>query len=419
MFKSILKTATFRQSQITIVGTIINGFLGAVFYILLARFLGPYDFGLLTVSIATLTLVADIVDFGANTGIVRFVSSSLVTNRDRALRFLKLSLEIKIVIWILVLAGGITFAPFIADKIFNKVELTGSFQLVMLGVGGALLFSFATSSLQAFQKYLTWSFVNIFTNSLRLLFIFLLFFYQQLNLTSGLITYILLPFFGFSLAMFFIPAKEVFMVKNEFSLAKQFFAYNLWVALFTIIAAVSSRLDTFLIARLLSPKELGIYGAANQLTQIVPQIVGALGIVAAPKFASFTNLKQMTQYFKKFQLLVFGLSTVGLFVIPVSYFAIPLMYGSSYQEAILPFIILFLAMLVFLISVPIHSSIIYYFGKPQVFVWISVGHLLIVGFLGYLLILSYGVIGAAVTVLVGMLFNFLVPLGWFLWRIKK
>ncbi|MDD5147095.1 MAG: oligosaccharide flippase family protein [Candidatus Daviesbacteria bacterium] len=419
MLKVILSTATFKQSQITVIGTIINGCLGALFYIVLARFLGPYSFGLLTVSVASLTLIADIVDFGTNTGIVRFVSSSLASNRDAALKFLKLSLEIKIVVWILVLAGGIILAPFIADKIFNKTELVMSLRLVMVGVGGALLFSFATSSLQAFQKYLTWSFVNIFTNFLRLLFILLLIFYQQLNLTSGLLVYLLLPFFGFSLTLFFIPARKIFQVRGEFSVAKQFFKFNAWVAAFTLVAAVSSRLDTFLIARLLSSKELGIYGAANQLVQVVPQIVSALGVVAAPKFASFVSIAQMVHFFKKFQLLVLGLAVLGSLVILISSLLIPFIYGGQYKEAVLPFIILFLAMLVFLISVPVHNSIIYYFGKPQVFVWVSIGHLLIIGFLGYLLVSNYGAVGAAVSVLVGMIFNFLIPLGWFLMKVRR
>lgn len=415
----IFKTATFKQSQITIAGTIVNGLLGAAFYILMARFLGPSDFGLLIVSVATLTLIADIADFGTNTGLVRFVSANIVSNKEKAWRFLKLSLEVKFAVWIVVLVLGIIFSPFVADKIFNKTELVMPLRLVMIGVGGALLFSFATSSLQAFQKYFTWSFVNIFTNFLRLLFIFLLFFYAQLNLTSGLLIYLVLPFFGFSLTLVFIPAKKIFAVSQEFSVAKQFFKYNFWVAFFTIIAAISARLDTFLTARLLSAQEVGIYGAANQLVSVVPQIIGALGVVAAPKFAGFVNIKQMIEYFKKFQLMVLGLGLLGLLAIPLSFYVIPLLYGASYAETVLPFIVLLLAMLIFLISVPVHNSIIYYFGKPQVFVWVGIGHLIIISFLGYSLILSFGVVGAAMTVLVGTTFNLLAPLGWFLWRIKQ
>lgn len=419
MLQSIFSTATFKQSQITMIGTIVNGILGAAFYILMARFLGPNDFGLLTVSIASLTLIADMVDFGTNTGLVRFVSSNISSNKEKAWRFLKLSLETKLAVWILVLIIGLLISPLVAEKVFNKTELIVPLRLVMIGVGGALFFSFSTSALQAFQKYFTWSFINIFTNLLRLLFILMLIFYQQLNLTSGLVAYLSLPFFGFCLALLFIPTKKIFNVKKEFNVGKEFFRYNFWVALFTVVAAVSSRLDTFLTARLLSTHEIGIYGAANQLVSVIPQIVGALGIVAAPKFANFVNIGQMLNYFKKFQLMVIGLAVLGLFVVPLAFYVIPFIYGSQYTGTIMPFIILFFAMLIFLISVPLHNSIIYYFGKPQIFVWIGIGHLLIISFSGYFLITNYGLIGASVAVLIGMIFNFIAPLGWFLLRIRK
>src|SRR3990167_5859394 len=106
MLGSITKTATWKQSQITIIGTIINGVLGAVFYIFIARFLGPADFGLLIISIVTLTLIADIVDLGTNTGLIRFVSAHLVSERWKSFKFLKLGLEIKLIVWLIVLFLG-------------------------------------------------------------------------------------------------------------------------------------------------------------------------------------------------------------------------------------------------------------------------------------------------------------------------
>lgn len=419
MFKYILSTATFRQSQITVLGTIFNGVLGAFFYILLARYLGPANFGMLSVSIATLTLIADIADLGTNTGLVKFVSESLVSDKSKALRFLKLSLEIKLVVWLGVFLFGFLLSPFIATQIFHKTELIIPLRLVMFGVGGVLLFSFATSSLQSFQKYFIWSIINILTNLTRLVFIFVLLFYQQLNLTSSLLSFILLPFFGFLLTLLFLPTNQILSSKNEFGLGRTFFKYNFSVAAFTVLAAISARLDTFLGARLLTSHQLGIYSAANQLTQVIPQIVGALGLVAAPKFASFQNINEMLIYFKKFQLLVLGIAILALLAIPLSFYLIPLIYGSEYILGIVPFIILLLGMLIFLISVPLHNSIIYYFAQPLVFVWVSVGHLFIIGILGYFLISTYGMIGAAATVLIGMIFNFIAPLLWFLERIRK
>lgn len=419
MLKLIVKTATFRQSQIIIAGTLINGILGAFFYILMARFLGPADFGLLAVSIATLTLISDVVDFGTNTGLVRFVSANVLNNKDKALKYLKLSLEAKLVVWILVLGIGILLTPVLANNIFNKPQLLTPLRLVIFGVGGALLFTFATASLQSLQRYIAWSVINVLTNLVRLGLVGILIFYQSLNLQSGLITYIILPFFGFFLTLLILPTRQMLLEKEEFSVAKQFFSYNLWVAAFTIIAAISSRLDTFLNVRLLTTHEVGIYSAANQLTSVVSQIVGALGVVAAPKFSEFKNIWQMLTYFKKFQLMVLGLAVLGILVIPVSFYVIPLIYGQDYIATVLPFIILLLAMLVFLISVPLHNSIIFYFGKPQVFVWVAIGHLLIIGILGYFMILNYGIMGAATTVLIGTTFNFVAPLIWFLIKIKR
>lgn len=423
-FKSILSTSTIRHSSITSVGTTINGALGALFYILLARFLGPTEFGLLAVAIAALTLIADIADLGTNTGIVKFVSSHIQKNgaqksKELAYKFLKLALETKILLWIIVLIIGNLLAPFLAENIFQKSELLSSLRLIMVGVGTALLFSFAASSLQAFQKYYVWSLVNIVTNALRVLVILLLLFYQQLNLLSSLGAFIALPLLGFCLALLFLPVKNILKVKGEFEVARQFFKYNLSVGLFTLIAAVSSRLDTFLTARLLTSENLGIYSAANQLVQVVPQLVGALGVVAAPRFSSFQNREQMLGFFKKFQFLTLGIALLIILAIPLSFYLIPLVYGNSYSATVIPFIVLLLAMLVFLISIPLHTSIIFYFGKPEVFIWVSLGHLLVIGGLGYFMISQFGIVGAALTVLSGMVFNFFAPLIWFINNLKS
>ena len=419
MFKNIIRTATFKQSQITIIGTLINGTLGALFYIFLARFLGPSDFGLLTIALTTLVLIADMADICTNTGFIRFLSSNLILNSDKPYRVFKLSLEIKLFAWAISFLIIFLLAPFLAREVFHKEDLILPLKLAAFGVGGALLFSFATSALQVYQKYFLWSAVNILTNFLRLILILALGYYLTLNVTNGLLVYIILPFFGFFVTLFILPARKILAGKNEFSLSKELFRYNIPVAIFTVIAAFSARLDTYLNAALLSAREVGIYGAANQMVAVMPQLVSALGLVASPKFASFQNNKQMLIYFKKFQFFVSGLCLLGILTIPVAVFLIPLLFGPQYVDAVLPFIFLFLAMIVFLFSIPVHHSIIFYFGRPDVFIWVSLGHLTIIGGLGYIMISNFGIIGASITVLAGTTFNFLYPLFWLLIKLKK
>jgi O-antigen/teichoic acid export membrane protein len=120
----LIATATFRQSILTTFAVGINGVLGVCFFILVARFLGPAEFGIFSIAIATISMIADIADFGTNTGIVRFIPKYLNEKTTDAYKLLKLSLEIKAVVWLIVLIVGISSASLIAELILKKPELT-------------------------------------------------------------------------------------------------------------------------------------------------------------------------------------------------------------------------------------------------------------------------------------------------------
>jgi len=413
--KEIASTSTFRQTFITSSGTIVNGLLGMVFYILVARFLGPSDFGIFSIAIASIALIASIANIGIDTGIVRFVGRYVLSEKNKALKFLKLGLEIKILSSLAVLGIGWLIMPFVTIKLLGKPELLYPLRLSLFGVTTSLLFSFVTSSIQALQRFWVWSGLNIAANLFRSVAVVILFNLGLLLVESSLWLYILFPFFGFVIGLFFLP--KFIKVNKEASVLKEFFNYNKWIAAFTLIVAISSRLDTFLSARLLTLDEVGIYSVAVTLSGIVPGIVFAIATVVAPKLASMTNDKDAFGYLKKLQLFVLGLSLVGVLVgIPLSYILIPLLYGTRYLASIVPLSILIVAQAIFLISLPSHTSIFYYFSKPKLFVYISLVHLAILLFGGWYLISAFGYVGAAWIYLIGNVWNFAAP---FVWVVRK
>lgn len=412
-----LKTNTIKQTLITFSGTAINGLLGMIFYILVARQLGPTSFGLLMVTIYTLTLIADVADVGTDTGLIRFIGKYLQTDSKKALKFMKLGLEIKALIWFMIMLLGWLLAPFISELIFLKPELTQPLRLAMVGVGGALFFSFITHSIQAFQKYSVWSILNISMNGLRLLLIIILIYIGSLGFNQVLITYIAITFLGFFIGLLFLP--NFFRVSGQFEVSKEFFHYNKWVALSILLAAISSRMDTFILARLLSGNFVGIYTAANQLTVFIPQLVFALAIVVAPKLASFQSNLQAVLYLKKLQFFIISIVFFLLFLIPVMVVLIPLLFGSQFQQSINPFIILFLAQLLFLLALPSHQAIFYYFSKPNVFAALSSIQLITVTLLGILLIPNLGVIGAALAVFTSNLILLILPTLWIIYQFNQ
>ena len=110
---------------------------------------------------------------------------------------------------------------------------------------------------------------------------------------------------------------------------------------------------------------------------------------------------------------------MGVLSIPVVLFFIPILFGKEYVASGPPFVVLLFAMLIFLFSVPLHMAVIYYFSYPKLFFWVSLGHLAIIAGLGWVLISSFGAMGAAFTVLVGNIFNFVVPATWVLLKIRS
>ncbi len=413
----ILKTKTISHISISTFGTLLNGILGALFFIILAKALGPSDFGLFAVAIATLTLISDIADSGINTGLINFISRHLSSNTDQAYRFLKLGLEIKIIIWLIILPIGWLLAPFLCQTIFQKQELINPIRVMMIGVGGALLFSFATNALQALQKFWAWSFLNILSNGLRLILIGYLVLIGRLSLPNVLWVYVGILFLGFFIGLKFLPLRFL-KVTNEKSVGREFFHYNKWIALFTILAALSSRLDTFLTARLVTTAQLGIYSVAVQLSSAVPQLVFAIAAAIAPKLASFTTDQQAKSYLMKLQLLVIGIALLGTVSFPIAYYFFPWL-GPVYQASIMPFIILMVAQLIFLIAIPTHQVIFYYFQKPNFFFKVSLIRFFLTLGAGYFLILNYGIIGAALAVLIGSLSDFILPAVWVIYRFNR
>ena len=413
---SVIHTKTINHFFITSGGTIVNGTLGLLFYIYIARLLGPADFGILSIAIAAITLIADIGDLGIDTGIIRFVGKYNMVDKDKALKFLKLGLKVKLFIWLICFVLGWFLMPAASELIFLKSDLTLPLRLSLIGAGGAMLFSLSTHAIQSYQKFWIWNFLNIGTNGLRLLAIIALSLFSILNLPQVLITYITLPFLGFFISLIFLP--NYLTAKNERSVASELLNYSKWVAVVGLLTATAFRLDTFLSARFLTVAQVGIYSVAAQVTTVAPQLIFALATVVAPKLSSFDTRDKVIAYLKKLQLLTLGMSLVGFLLLPIGIFLLPQIYGADYEASIPPFIILFIAQIVFLLALPAQQAIFYYFAKPKFFNVIALGQLSIMGVGGWFLISSFGVLGAAITVLLSNIFSFLISSIWVLYQFK-
>ena len=76
MIKNLINlsfTQTGKDTGIVFLGTLINVIIGGLFFILAPRILGPADYGLFSVVLATGLMAFNFANFGIDTGILRFI----------------------------------------------------------------------------------------------------------------------------------------------------------------------------------------------------------------------------------------------------------------------------------------------------------------------------------------------------------
>jgi O-antigen/teichoic acid export membrane protein len=409
--KPLLATATFRQSVVTTTSIIINGGLGAAFYFLVAKWLGPHEFGLFSLAVTVIGLLISVFDLGSDQGVVKFVSGH--SQSKEYFPFAKLALSLKISVGLMFIVLFTFFSVSISQLIFHQSEIAPLLPLVGLGILTNLIFSFSTSLSQALQKYWLWGALFVGTNFFRFIFVVLLFMVGAVSSGSTTLVYILMPLFGFLVSLNFLNF-GFWRASVKLSEVKNFFTFNKWVTGFVIVSAISSRLDIFFSARLLDLSQTGVYSLAVQISSILPQLTTAIGAVTAPKFASFTSTNGNSSYVTKasiFTSLTAICSCLVLF--PVSLLVIT-WAGKNYDSSLLPLVILLISMGLFLATAPFRDSITYYFGKPQFFFWISLGQLIIMILGNLLLVPQMHIVGVALVVFISQVYLSLSSAGYFI-----
>ena len=416
MVKEIFLTKTFRHSSITLVSTAINGVLGAVFYFLLARFLGSSEFGVFTIFTTSIALLTGIIDIGSDQGIIRFVPK-YKDNPEVQNKLIKLSLAIKLISGLSVFFLIFIFSGGIASMVFGKSELTSIVVLIGFGVLTQILFSFSTSLSQALEKYFLWGGLFIGTNLVRLLTVLILFKFQSLNAHSSGILYLTLPLLGFLFSFLFFDKKFLFS-KGTSSYLPELFKFNKWVSAFVIVSTIGSRLEVFFTARYLSLASLGVYGLASQVAQILPQLTSAIGAVTSPKFASLNTNEQNFTYTMKSVVFTSALATASSIVLLILGQLVFKFAGQDFNGAFVPFVILLVSMAMFFSTSPIRDSILYYFSKPKFFFHLGVVHIFLITVLSMILIPRYLILGTSLAVLIGQIFISLTSI-WYFFRLSK
>ncbi|MEK9201172.1 MAG: oligosaccharide flippase family protein [Patescibacteria group bacterium] len=397
--KTLLNTQTVRQSSITTISTFASAGLGAVFYLVLARVLGSSEYGLFTLCLTILITIVTVADVGMGQGIIRFIGEH--RNSEKYLGYANFALKTKIVLGVVSWVGLMVFSSTIA-RLLGQPSLQRVLPVVGFGVFSYVLASYAFTMLQAMQKFVVWGGLQIGSNLVRLMFLWILSWFTRIDAYSALLVFSLTSFISFVLSWFWLDRK-IFSAPSSKDHAFHFWDFNKWTASFSMLSAVVSRLDIFLASKYLSLSTVGTYSLAVTMVSFLPQLSVAIGAVTSAKFANKSDGVDARNYLKKASIFstLIGLG-VSLLMVPTAYIVV-YFAGSEYLASLAPFLVLLLAQIVFMAGNPLRDFILYFMRTPKIFFWTAVVQGIVILAAGTWLIPIYQTSGIAISVLISQI----------------
>ncbi len=392
--QQLFKSKFVKDLGIVFSENVITKCLNFVIIIILTRLLGPTDYGKYSFIFVAMTIISAILDFGMENTAVRFYNKEKnAKNSIFGLYFLSK---------IIILFSVILFFLFFGKNIFllmNKKELIPYIPFLIIGIIGESLFFINDTYLQAIQKFRLRAIINISRYLMGLCYVILLFLNRLILLKYVFYIY----FIPLGIAVFFISnyisfSKEYIVNKISKKLFSEILNYQKWMTSLAIGYNILGRIDFFMISLWCNYTQIGIYNAAFQLTAIVSFLPYVFGKVLLPKMAGLSE----EEIFDKTKQIIKPLIIIVLLIlclIPLTKWIVPIFLGEQYISSIVILQILLISFTVSFLTMPFEQAF-YSLGNPLI---ISQGRylqILLVVLLNIYAIPKYGIISAAINVLI-------------------
>ena len=389
-----------RQTAFVFSGRLVSAGLGFFISLLVARWLGPEEFGLFSLFIVILILGNDVLGEGLNPGVVRYYTMYCNSNPIKASQVLSNAFMLRVTLGIPVVLVGMVLAVG-ANGLFHNPRYASPVILGLIGSCGAALSSFTLSAWQARQEFSTYSLMAPLVNVLRIVSLagIALVGAVAIEPIIGLhvVFYYLCTVFGLWLLW---PHLASFRLDRE--LLKELLRFGKWPAMASLCFVLQLNLAVPILTYTASATEAGLYAAGSSLLLVVDLLTGSLQTTLLPKVSYLTEVSQWRSYVRRFIPLFLGIALCLSPFLFVARYVVLGLFGSSYEGTVPVVQILFLGALAVLMTYPLYL-VLYAMNRPHLYTFIQ--GLALSGWIltGLWLIPSYGAIGAAWTTLIARL----------------
>lgn len=374
--------------------------LGFVVALIVARELGPVEFGIITAYTALIDLLAGFTDFGLGTGLIKFTSPHLRGQRERAFPYFRAAFYAEIVAGVFVLVAGLSLSGLVVRFVGKDLP----HDVVVIAVIAAAITStgaYVPAALAAHKRFRTSAALALGASLVRLLAVLGLLAISALSLYHVLYVYAVVAF-GFAAAGLFVTPKDYRQPVVPGAVrgaALDIARFSGWLTLTFFLTSVMGRLDFFYLYRIRGGEEAGVYAAAIQLSLALTMFIGSFTTVLTPYVSERTTYEAKVALLRRLMPAVAGLGALLVASSVTFPFVIELLFGAKYQDAAGPLTVLVIHLALNIVLIPI-SLMLIPLGQVRIGTAISVLQLGSSLVLYPVLIRAHGATGAALTVLV-------------------
>jgi O-antigen/teichoic acid export membrane protein len=398
-FKNFLKTRTLKETIFVFSGALING--GLIFLInsLLGQKFSKEWFGIFSLVIMTLSVAAELSDFGLNGGMLRFGPYYLNSGEDgKFIKMMKVIWSWRVKISIVLTIGGILLSYPISQYIFGQPQIYKYLSLSFVGIGGVILLGFICSYLQVQQKFLLNSILQSLKGVTRFLLVAIFLLAGSMSLYFYIGAFVFAPWIVLAGYLFFHPAifiKEKVGTEERREINKKLGNFGFWLAINSFFVITAGKIDQIMVSHILDLEQLAIFSVALQFLYFYTIGLQSIGTVITPKVNSFRNRMELKHYIMKSFKIIVPVFFAGLILIYPTKFLILLFFGQKYIDSIIPYLILSYSTLCGLLFLPF-GFVLTVYSKTNLVALSGVMQFVINIILNWLFIRAYGVIGAAI-----------------------
>ncbi|MDR4480967.1 MAG: oligosaccharide flippase family protein [Nitrospira sp.] len=403
-----------QQAALVFTGKMTGACLGFVMSLLVARWMGPEEFGLFSLFIVILIFGNDVLGDGLSPGVVRFYSMYRPADPSKAAEVLTNALALRILLGIPVVVVGVTVGASCAERVFHSHAYVLPVVLGLVGSFGAALWSFNLSVWQAREEFGTYGVMMALVNTLRVLSLPVLSLGGYLTL-GGIMGSHVVVYFLCALSGMWALRGHLAQVRINGALLRELFRFSKWPAMASLCFLLQVNLGVPVLSYFADAREAGLYGAGSSLLMGVDFLTLSLLTALLPKVSRLSGIEQCRSYVQR-SFPAYALIAVALF--PLLFFARPLvlgLFGSAYEGTIDVFQILFVGTLGTLVTHPLYL-VLYTMNRPYLHTLSGIVGLVAWVLTAVWLIPQFGAVGAAWTTLCSRLVQSLMIVG-ILWHV--